>query len=267
VWAVNGIPEERLLHDGSARARAFVRLQWLACRVGRRPDIVIVVSRPMGELLERKLPEVTWTNAPTCVDNAIFQAPADVVRTHFTYIGSGAPWQGIELVQPIWKAIHELDPSARFRIVSRDERAEALGADLPESVVEVVAGGSPSEVAQLLWSSQLAFLVRATDIVNATSFPTKFGEYVAAGVPVVSTDVGWEVSNIIRSTDCGLIIDASRPPLDLAREILAFRTRSEDDPAVLEGCAQAAHELDRATWVDRAARAIERALSSESARV
>jgi glycosyltransferase involved in cell wall biosynthesis len=265
VWVINGIPEERLLHDSSSRARAFVRAEWLAARFIARPDLAVVVSDPMGRLVEQRI-GIPWVKAPTCVDIRTFGgARDDVARTFFTYVGSGAPWQGLDLLAPIWAAIADLDPNVRFRVVSRDERTSTLASAVPADRVQVLAGSAP-EIARMLWEAELAFLVRSPDIVNETSFPTKFGEYVAAGVPVVSTDVGWEIADIIRRTGCGLIVDCSRAPRAVAREVLEFRDRARADPAVRQGCREAARALDRERWVSELGRSLERVLTTVAAR-
>ena len=113
----------------------------------------------------------------------------------------------------------------------------------------------------MLWETELGFLIRRPDIVNETSFPTKFGEYVAAGVPVISSDVGWEVADIIRSTGCGLVVDWAGDPQVVARQVLEFRDRAARDPSVAEGCKRATAGLGRDVWIDKLAAALDRELT------
>jgi glycosyltransferase involved in cell wall biosynthesis len=250
LWAVNGIPEERLLYDASARSRALVSAMWGAARIGPRPDLTIVVSAPMGRLVERRMPGSRWAKAPTSVDREVFRPPATGARSSMVYVGSGAPWQGVEVLAPIWTELHRRDPSLRFLVVSRDERARALLRDIPDSHATMTAAESPAEVAASLADAELAFLVRLPDVVNEASFPTKFGEYVASGVPVVTTDVGWDVADIIRRTGCGLLVDPFGDPAGTADEILRFRATVAADPtASRAACSRAADELSREHWL------------------
>ena len=92
--------------------------------------------------------------------------------------------------------------------------------------------------------------MRLPDVVNEASFPTKFGEYVASGVPVVTTDVGWDVADIIRQTGAGVLVDPFGDPGTTAEEILRYRARVAADPAATQaGCRIAADEMSRERWL------------------
>jgi glycosyltransferase involved in cell wall biosynthesis len=250
VWAVNGIPEERLLYDSSARSKAMVAAMWWAARIGPRPDLTVVVSAPMGRLVERRMPGSRWAKAPTSVDRDVFRPPATAARSTMTYVGSGAPWQGVEVLAPIWRELHRRDPDLHFLVVSRDERARALLQGIPDSHATMTAAATPAAVAAELARSELAFLVRLPDVVNEASFPTKFGEYVASGVPVVTTDVGWDVADIVRQTGAGVLVDPFGDPGTTAEEILRFRARVAADPAATRAaCLVAADEMSRERWL------------------
>jgi glycosyltransferase involved in cell wall biosynthesis len=250
VWCINGIPEERLLYDKGPLSRAAVRAEWLVARAGRRPDLVVTVSDPMGKLISRWLPGVRWVKAPTCVELQTFRPSGQTNRSYLTYVGSGAPWQCLDLLGAVWQALHRIDPGLRFRVISRDDRSRVLHAGLPDSAVELHGTNSPTEIARMLWEAEIGFLIRTPNIVNTASFPTKFGEYVAADVPVVSTDIGWEISSIIRETGCGLIVDWRADAAAIAHAVASFRARATADTAIREGCRRAAAGLDRTAWIE-----------------
>jgi glycosyltransferase involved in cell wall biosynthesis len=256
VWCINGIPEERLLHDRGWRSQTAVRVEWLVARAGRRPNVVVTVSGPMGKLVERRLPGTRWIKAPTCVDLETFRPPANVTRSRLTYVGSGAPWQCLDLLAGVWSELYRLDPSLRFRVISRDDRTRVLTVGMPASAVEVRGAELPQDVATALWEAELGFLLRTPGIVNETSFPTKFGEYVAAGVPVVSTDVGWEPAAMVRRTGCGVIVDWRAEPSVIAKETLALRRRAAQNGDIRQACQEAAAMLARERWVDALGRAL-----------
>jgi glycosyltransferase involved in cell wall biosynthesis len=256
VWCINGIPEERLLHDRGWRSQTAVRVEWLVARAGRRPNVVVTVSGPMGKLVERRLPGTRWIKAPTCVDLETFRPPATVTRSRLTYVGSGAPWQCLDLLAAVWSELYRLDPSLRFRVISRDDRTRVLTVGMPASAVEVRGAELPQDVATALWEAELGFLLRTPGIVNETSFPTKFGEYVAAGVPVVSTDVGWEPAAMVRRTGCGVIVDWRAEPSVIAKAALALRRRAAQNGDIRQACQEAAALLARERWVDALGRAL-----------
>jgi glycosyltransferase involved in cell wall biosynthesis len=251
VWAVNGIPEERLLYDRGLVSRTAVEAAWLLARLGRKPDAAVVVSGPMGRhVSDRMGGALPWAKAPTSVDIAVFDQPSAPVRSWFTYVGSGAPWQGIDLLARVWKEVARIDPTARFRVVSRDDRAKLLLAGIPDDRGEMVEARGPAQVAGFLSEALLGFLIRKRDIVNETSFPTKFGEYLAAGVPVVTTDIGWEIADIVRDADCGLLVDPEASPELVADQIVRYADAVRCDRDASERCTRASVSLSRDAWLD-----------------
>lgn len=264
VWCVNGIPEERLLHRDVRSQRAAVAGLWRGTTLGRRPDAAVVVSHPMADLIRERVGITSTFVAPTVVDRATFR-PRPPGPGKMTYVGSGAPWQDLPLLAEIWSVMHQLDADLRFRVVSRDDRADVLRRALPAGVVEMVAAHDPATVADQLGDSQLGFIVRRRHIVNTVSYPTKFGEYVASGVGVVTTDIGWDIGTLTRATGCGLVLDVSEPPVRLAERVVSYLAATESgEPrgsavpggpsgsggeALTSACDAAAAALDRKAYV------------------
>jgi glycosyltransferase involved in cell wall biosynthesis len=257
VWCITGIPEERLLYQRSLRRRVHVGTSWRSARLGRRPDLVVTVSEPMSRLVEQRLGQVPTFAAPNCVDHSMFGVEADARRTHLTYLGSGAPWQCLDHVGAIWRALHQRAGDLRFRVISRDRRTRALAHGLPEGAVEFVAAQDWNMAARFLWQAEGGFMIRQPHLVNQVSYPTKFGEYLAAGAPVIATDVGWDPVELIRRTGCGLVVPWDGSAEAIAESILEFRERGHR--ADLDAaCRAAASSLDRAVWVERLAATLPR---------
>jgi glycosyltransferase involved in cell wall biosynthesis len=249
VWCVNGIPEERLLFSDDGRQRLAVEALWRSARLGRSPDAAITVSQPMAELVQKRVGSTQTFVAPTVVDRSTFR-----LRTagpgELTYIGTAAPWQDLPVLAEIWSALHRRDPGLRFRVVSKDARADVLCRALPADVVESVSAADPAAVAEQLQGTHLGFIVRRPNPVNVVSYPTKFGEYVASGVGVVTTDIGWDIGRLVRSTGCGLVLDVDDSPSRMADHILDFIHGPGAAPHVLtDACEAAASALDRSLYV------------------
>ena len=250
IWCIQGIPEEKLAHRNRPEDRLAVAAAWRIAQAGPAPKAIVTVSDRMGQLVKERFPTATCIAAPTCVDLSTFRPAAPCERRYMTYVGSGAPWQNLGQLSQIWAALYEADPSLRFKIVSRDTRAAILKTGLPNDAVEMHAAHGPGEVARHLWDTELGFLIRTPDVVNEVSFPTKFGEYVAAGVPIVATDVGWDFSQIVKTTGCGLLVDWKSPPASIAQQILEFR-RTADKAVLANACDQAAGQMSKDVWVNR----------------
>ena len=265
VWCIQGIPEEKLAHRDTPSERLAVTAAWRTAQAGPAPKAIVTVSERMGQFVKERFPGTTCIAAPTCVDLSTFKPPAPRERRFMTYLGSGAPWQNLGQLSQIWSALYQADPGLRFKIVSRDPRAAVLKSGLPGHAVEMHAAHGPGEVAQHLWDTELGFLIRTPDVVNEVSFPTKFGEYVAAGVPIVATDVGWDFSQIVKSTGCGLLVNWNTAPASIAQEILEFR-RTADHGALALACDEAAAMMSKDVWLTRLTEAL-KSLPPESPRL
>jgi glycosyltransferase involved in cell wall biosynthesis len=249
LWCINGIPEERLLYHDTLRHRVTVNSLWAAARVGRRPETVLTVSRPMADLVRNRIGDTRLLVVPTVVDRAVFRPRPDGPG-RMTYMGSGAPWQDLPLLADVWACLHALDPELRFKVITKDPRADILRRGLPADVIEYAEARGPDAVADALRESELGFVVRRPHLVNEVSYPTKFGEYVASGVGVVTTDIGWDIGDLVRSTGCGVLLDVTESPEHMAARIAEAVTATRMAPGPLvEACDQAASMLDRERWV------------------
>lgn len=247
VWFINGVPEERLLYGDSRPKRAQVAAQWRSARLGKRPDVAVTVSKPMSALVQARVGLNTVFELPTAVDRSVFQPTAKDDPPLLSYVGSGAPWQDLPLLGAIWTELARQLPDARFQVVSRDERARVAIDGVPASRAELMAGNGAEHVAQLTAGASFGFVIRRPHIVNEVSFPTKFGEYVASGTEVVTTDIGWDLGAMVKETGCGLVVDWQQDPKRIASQI-AEHIAHRDPVARRSGCDRAAAAMDRDRW-------------------
>jgi len=249
VFCPSGIPEERLLHGRSIRNFTGTASNWALLRAMPEPELTVTVSTRMSDLFRRRTGWSEFEAVPLCVDRSIFEPSATGHR--LVYLGTGAAWQGIDYLAQAWRELSLLVPDAQFRVISRDQRTHALVEAVGADRCDVVAADQPEDVARALQACRVGFVLRADDVVNRVAYPTKVGEYLASGVPVVTTDIDWDVGDLVRDLGCGVLLPPDAPPLTTAhavRELLA-RDRAE----VAERCARGAAALDRASWVDRLA--------------
>ncbi len=241
IWCINGIPEERLLHNRSVASRIRVRMQWLMPRLFPVPTLIVTVSSRMARLVADRVRSTEIVAIPNAPDPSFFQPDDGNTRRLHSYMGSGAPWQGVEHLSDVWGEVHEQDPTTRFRVISRDERTRVLARHLPDRAVEFTAAEHPADVARLLHNSGCGYLLRSPDLVNRVSFPLKFGEYVSTGTWVVSSDIDWDPGDLVRETRCGILTPASATPREIAARVLEAQ-RSSDE--LIANCARASARLD-----------------------
>lgn len=248
IWCINGIPEEEAL--SGARSRVVPYMKWQLTRL-RSVNVVVVVSSRMEKMVRRFRSKVPVAVAPTCVDVSTFalhSLGSKHPRRYFGYLGTGAEWQALDLLAPIWQALHEADDNIQFRVISRDPRTRVLGQNISPDKIEFVQSDDIGEVARYLHEVEVGFLVRKPNVVNSASFPTKLGEYLAAGAWVVTSRIDWDVEDFVSERECGVVLEPRTSPEEAVRLILAFReaVRIGAERPDLEA---AAARLDRPAWV------------------
>lgn len=104
---------------------------------------------------------------------------------------------GADVLIQAFAKFHQLFPEYKLRIIGRGMAPDVIPqltqlADkcgLYESV-EFTGSIPASEMPQLLMNASILALARPDNLQNANGFPTKLGEYLATGNPVVATKVG-----------------------------------------------------------------------------
>jgi hypothetical protein len=244
AWFINGIPEERLLTRRDLRSKLAVRLGWWGARMAR-PRTIIVVSKPMLTLVRSRLGCDSVVVVPNAVDGQTYHA-LDQERQFLTYQGGGSPWQGLDRLAEVWGALHLLDPTLRFRVISRDERTRVLGRALPPEAIDFASAQDADGVNRLLAESRLGFLFRPNDVVNAVSWPMKYGEYLSAGAAVVVTDCGWDLQHHVVEHGAGIVVQWDAPAERTAAIILNYLTSPEGLSEA--GVQHAALSLESGRW-------------------
>ena len=254
VWCVNGIPEDEALRNGSRLSSLGATMQWrVQLRLRRHPDLVVTVSEPMSQMIRDRQGLSPVFTVPNCVDLETFLFAGVSGRDSAVYSGWGAPWQNLSHLALVWSELAARDSALRFRVISGDPRARVLVERLPENRTEFQSTLQASTVAELLRVGRLGFLLREDTLTNRVSYPTKFGEYVAAGVPVMTTELDWDLSALVAQTGCGLLLDPGESPAQHAARIMSYQEEAPLTEAMITRCHDAARKLGRATWVERLA--------------
>lgn len=249
AWFINGIPEERNMGRAGMVAAFANWLQWKGQLVFQKPTFIITVSERMKRMVMERISNVSIFVAPTCVDIATFRANKPSEKRFFTYLGSGAPWQALDMLSAVWKCIHRADPEIRFRVISRDARCRVLAEGIAPDKIEFQQSNNFGEVAEYLNEGRVGFLLRRDNIVNRVSFPTKFAEYLASGCWVVATDLDWDINDYMRKYEVGVLVGPDQSPNEIAERILHYAGSADHDHTSRD-VTSCAEELDRQRWID-----------------
>ena len=165
-------------------------------------------------------------------DHAIVERPIGAARPYaeddvvVVYSGSTAGWQSFELLQRILVPLLEQQPRVKVLFLSKeDANNKALQTRFPGRVD--VRWAKPNEVAGILAACDHGLLVREDTVTNQVASPTKFAEYLAAGMPVIISARIGDFSGMVRHHQLGIVIDPDQVIPRLERTDLAKAARSQ----------------------------------------
>lgn len=203
-------------------------------------DLRVFVSTRMKDFFEEKygLSDKPSVLIPCCVHSDRFKMSSEMrdamrkelgVEDKFVilYLGTLSTWQWPEAMFSIFAQFHLERPESLFYLLlPRSGHEKALSFVKkhnlsPESYM--IKEVPHSKVGSAIGVADAGLLLRKFHPVNKVSSPTKFGEYLAAGIPVIATlDIG-DTSSLIEDESAGFITSATDEgigPEDLNRLLL-----------------------------------------------
>jgi glycosyltransferase involved in cell wall biosynthesis len=250
VVDLHGIAPEEHSMTGGHMAR-FEMLESLEGELLRDADLAVFVSQRMSRHYSGKYGAKGCNELvlPCCVQASDFadSEPARLAArdalglgsaTIVTYLGTLARWQWPEAMFTLFSdLLRHLPDLHLLLLVPEPDQAEArrwledLGVSADTFTLREVPA---AEVGGILGVADAGLLLREPHPVNHVSSPTKFGEYMAAGVPVITTPAVGDFAAWIEPHGVGLCVEpeearVSEPELG---ELVAFirslrKTRAE----------------------------------------
>jgi glycosyltransferase involved in cell wall biosynthesis len=135
--------------------------------------------------------------------------------TVLVYLGSlGSYYMPSELAAFVASAV-QVSADTRFLALSRDDqeliRAELRRQGVPDSVFRIRAV-APSDVPAYLGAADIGLSFRRPSLATQACSPTKIGEYLAAGLPVVSNAGVGDTERVIRDGPVGIVLERLATP-------------------------------------------------------
>jgi len=144
-------------------------------------------------------------------------------RIVFCYLGGLQNYQCVPETLRLLAKLRSIDPRIALLLLT-EENTAAFSSELAaigEMGRDVICrSASHGEVPRLLGAADIGLLLRAETEVNAVSSPTKCGEYLAAGVPVLTTQYAGDAPAIIRAEQCGMVLLQPLPSAEEIRNII-----------------------------------------------
>jgi glycosyltransferase involved in cell wall biosynthesis len=252
VFDVHGISPEEMELSGAPPARIRTMSDWER-RALEEVDLRVFVSARMRDHFRSKYGLATTLPhciVPCCVHVDRFGISEEVRslkrkemgldgRFVFLYLGSLSVWQWPEALFSVFAQFYqERSDGLLYLLLPHRDHEVALSfcrrhglpqesyllSEVPHRDVGLVAG-----------LADVGLLLRKAHPVNAVASPTKLGEYLAAGLPVVATEDIGDTSDVIASNRLGLVISPTDEGLS-AVELDRLVRFAEDVAATRREC-------------------------------
>jgi glycosyltransferase involved in cell wall biosynthesis len=121
------------------------------------------------------------------------------------YSGSTAGWQSFSLLHSFLKNVIESDNRIKVLFLSaNDDNIVRLQNEFPGRIQQQFV--NHHEVTGVLMACDFGILIREKSVTNKVASPTKFAEYLSAGLPVlISNEIG-DYSEFVLHHACGYVI-------------------------------------------------------------
>lgn len=222
VFDVHGAsPEENEMSGGHvSRVQRLTGWEQHALQVA---DLRIFVSNKMNDFFLKKYNFSTLQYAllPCCVHAEEFHMSHEErkvkreqlgVKDKFVilYLGTLSVWQWPEAMFSLFSQIYKKKPDSLFYLLlpqgDHDRAKEFLNSNNLPSDSYIIEEVPHDKVGSVIGIADVGLLLRKSHPVNYVASPTKFGEYMAAGVPIIATEGIGDTSDIITEENVGLIV-------------------------------------------------------------
>jgi glycosyltransferase involved in cell wall biosynthesis len=230
-----------LMADEFADSGLWPRGGWLYRMVNRlearflrrAAGVVVLTERYRDELGPDPRIEVI----PCAVDLAVFRPPRVLERPYeLVYAGS---WSGLYLADQMLRffaALRRVRPEARLLVLTPRGRPPPAVGDGIEAI-----HATPGQVPALLGRARAGLSLRCPGRAQVAAAPVKVSEYLASGLPVVSTAGVGDLDGLLPSTGTGVLLNGlSDDEMDRAAAELIRLLR--DESTVVDRCRRLAEE-------------------------
>lgn len=255
IFDLRGLMAEEYVDAGRwvAGGLPFRITQWIQrAAIDRCEAMVLLTERVRAHLFGAEPPD--WTHViPCCADLDRIEtlrserdgARAEVGvgdRQVLIYVGKFGGWYMEAEMADFFATAREERPDLFFLIVTQADRAAVIaelgGHGVPSSDYRVTSS-APEELGRHLAAADLGISFIRPSFSKISSSPTKVGEYLAAGLPIVSSAGIGDVDAILTGHEAGVLVrDFSA---DGYRAATAEAVKLLEDPGVGDRCRVAAH--------------------------
>ena len=127
-----------------------------------------------------------------------------------TYLGSIGTWYMLDEMLDFFKVLHQQKPESRFLFITLDEPemilSKAREKGLPEELI-IIRPSAREDVPTFLSLADIAFFFIKPLFSKTGSSPTKHGEMLGMGIPVICNGNVGDMSNIVPGSGTGIVVE------------------------------------------------------------
>lgn len=165
-----------------------------------------------------------------------------------TYLGTMGTWYLFEEIIYFFSWFKKKEPKAKFLMISPNKREQVLNVTnkyklSPQDVF--VHFAKRQEVSNFLEASDLGIFFIKPSFSKKSSSPTKLGEMLAKGIPVLTNSGVGDVDQILKDLDCGIALEQIEEPFLEQKKKEIFDLLNKDSAEIRKN-ARSYFDLDEA---------------------
>ncbi len=129
----------------------------------------------------------------------------------FVYVGKAGGWYSTDAMLDFVATARERDPDVMLLVLTNEAQETFADAAARRGIPCVVRSATRAEMPSFLSAAQVALSFVLPAPSKAASSPVKNGEYLACGLPIVSTAGIGDSSELIADRRVGVVVDALEP--------------------------------------------------------
>jgi len=169
----------------------------------------------VGYSLAENAKEIQGDNRISCIPNGVdyklfSEIDSNTAKNVMVYVGTISDWSGLDLVIKSMPAIKKEVPDIKLVIIGEGEylnnlkeRSKEIGGN---KYIEFLGKKEYTTIPKILSECKIGLAVYPKNNLMKYAFTLKLIEYMAAGLPVITTDIG-DGAQIIKESNSGFIVD------------------------------------------------------------
>lgn len=253
IFDMRALWPEELITAGRLRRGSLMHkaIAWVERACLANAAAVVSLTHSAVSYLQQHYPQELQAQKlvviPTCADLNRFVPPAGdhEVGPVYSCVGTVlSGWFLLDWLATFFHTVADHDPQARFEVITRDDAAEVrrrLGGDAQFQARVRVFGLPSQDVHTAVQRHDVSAMFFTQGISKLGSSPTRMGEILGCGLPVVANSGVGDVARIIEQYRVGVLVnEGSRATMTRALHELR---ELQQDPQLPARCRQAAEEV------------------------